>query len=483
MKPTARSLILVVLAVLLISLACRMGPFGAKTAPSATPGSGGQAGGQTGAQAANTAAPVSANSTGSGQFTLKTPSSGLDKLPAYRQDFTGTIKGTYQGQPYDYSETVVRLVSGADETDQIDASTNSQVLSLFNARLGNVLYSQQASAQTCQAGTAEGKTPGTNLALKLPPVRNAAFSQNESLNGTAAALYTFDQKSVPNQAGQNGTASGKLWMDPVSGVVLKYELTVQVNDGDFSGEQTWSYTLQPGEVSLALPEGCQPVLASFPTLPGAQDVQNQPGFMTYTVSSTLAEARKFYLSALPAAGWEPLPTTSAQTDASETYNPTVMTFTRANADGSGQGVVVQISDQSGTLTVVAQTFRTQTAVQASESSASQPTVETGDAADEVTQEPSVQTGQAGLPDDFPTYPGGQMVTQTAAIRMITTSDSQDQVTEYYSSTLANAGWEKTLENNAGGTVMQTWQKDGLSVMVTSTVTGGTTRVVIMTMPK
>ncbi|MBE0698953.1 MAG: hypothetical protein IH586_18705, partial [Anaerolineaceae bacterium] len=280
MQKTRRTIIIILFALLLASLACQIG--GSRPQSPTTP--------DDPAQQVNPDQPartvetsVTENQIGQGGLVLRSPAAGLEALVEYRQIFSSTLNGTYKGQPYAYSETVERIVSAADETSKVEASTNGEALYLFTARLGETLYTQQAAGQPCRAAPAGEKQPAINPARKLPPVNGAVFQLNETLGSTPAAYYTFDQSAIRSQAGKNGKATGKLWVTEQGGAVLKYELVVQVADGDFTGERTWRYELlpadpssPPGSLTQVLPQGCQPLLLDFPTLPGAQNVQNQP---------------------------------------------------------------------------------------------------------------------------------------------------------------------------------------------------------------
>src|SRR5512135_860491 len=104
-----------VLAILLGSLACQLTTglpakapsTAATTAPSTL---------QTGA------APSSAGASTS-SLVPTTGTLGLDAFTSYRQTYTNSLQGTFQGKPYTSTTTIDRQVTGNDETSLVQSSS------------------------------------------------------------------------------------------------------------------------------------------------------------------------------------------------------------------------------------------------------------------------------------------------------------------------------------------------------------------------
>lgn len=467
MKITRRTLLFFMLALSLMAVSCQPrpiatapvqgGPAGATQVspaqqPDATKISGGEAGSTEGAQ---------------GQFMLDMPDQGLSALKSYRQRLTSTIEGTLQGQPFAYSETVERTVSAADETERVEATTNGEALYRYGARLGETFYSQTNADTPCRAAPAAEHPMNENPARKLPPVYGAAA-------GTAG-VYTFDARAVPNVAGKNDQGSGEISLAGQGGMVTRYDLAVEVKEGEFIGMRTWHYTLEVGDFTLALPPNCMPLL-DLPLPPGAADVVNQPGIMLYTIQTSQEEVRQFYLSALAEAGWKPLPSTSVAPDPNAPKDVVVLTFTKANPNGSGRVAVIQLIESEGALKAAIQEIRAKKAVESYDP-------EEVSAAPEDDKEQHAEdqppADQPKLPEGLPEYPDGKIMAENESMVMFTTPDSPEAVIEFYTDTLEQAGWEQIQEMNAQGTMMRTWQKGDERVRIAVSEQGGETTVMLM----
>jgi hypothetical protein len=216
---------------------------------------------------------------GSGTFHLTDPAVGLDTLVTW-------------------SATLVFSMEDAD-------GSRSETLQV--ARTDNLLYQRVPGDETCsitQVPTEAPIDPDTGLmlispaALRLPAVIGATEAGSDH--------YTFDRTAL----GMHGinTAAGEIWIDPTSGVVLQYHLTVEAG-ADFFGEGNtgtliWDYTLRT-DVST-MPEGCTPIMADVPLMADAQNVERMQGSLVFTSPSDVLSGAAFYQQHFDAAGWEAL---------------------------------------------------------------------------------------------------------------------------------------------------------------------------------
>ena len=462
MKITYRTLILILIVLLLSAVSCQKAP---ETAAPRSP-----------VQPTSAATKVSggASEISTGQFVLDVPDQGLSARASYRQRLTSTIKGTLEGQPYSYSETVERTVSGTDETTWVEATTNGDVLYLYTARLGETVYSQTNPESPCRAAPAAEQPVRKNPALKLPPVYGAALMKKESLDGMPAASYAFDGRAVPNVAGKTDDAAGELWLADQGNTLLRYDLTVQVKEGDFTGERAWRYTLETGDFDPTLPQNCQPLL-DIPIPPNAEDVVNQPGFTRYTVQSGYEGVRQFYLTAMPGAGWEPLPATRMGPDAGAPKDVVVLTFAKANADAGGRVAVIQLIEADKGLIAAVQVIETKIAVKSYDPSEKAPAPGEDD---EQPSEPEGPVVQPKLPDVVVAYPGGTVVAENEAMVMFTTPDTPEKVMEFYTAAFEEDGWQQIEDTSVQGTLMRCWEKGAQQVRIVVSKQANWTSVII-----
>ena len=129
-------------------------------------------------------------------------------------------------------------------------------------------------------------------------------------------------------------------------ILVKYLLT-STGSADYFGEGiagtlTQDYELSGvGEpVTIQLPAGCPGGKIDAPLLPGAANVVNTPGVLTYDTSSSVAEAAAFYQNQMAGLGWTlPNPADVTPTGAS-------LYFQKGNQD-----LNVSITTNNGVTTV------------------------------------------------------------------------------------------------------------------------------------
>lgn len=392
---------------------------------------------------------------------LGNPSAGLDQLTAYRQTLTQTTRSADGEQ----AQTVERLVS--DQNESILVSGDS--LYLFATRLDGFRYSQDQPGAACRAEpVADAPALDQNLAQRLPPVSGMQEAGQEQINGLPATHYTFDQSSLSDAGGVLQSAEGEAWLAQDSGLVLKYELTVQLKSADFNGSRSWSYQLeQLEEAAVILPSPCQPVLADLPTLPNPADVTHLPGFTLYYAATSRAEVVTFYYDQLTAQGWEALPG-SAPEQADLSSAVTAISFARPHQDGA-QVLVIQLSEVEGRLQVIAQSVLTMKPLH---SAASAAPVE--QAEDDSEEPPSSEPGV--LPADLPEYPGATILTEIENMRMLTTPDEPDKVIEFFKAELLPLGWTLEQEINQGEMASLMFTRDGHTLAITVVVADGATQI-------
>ena len=391
-------------------------------------------------------------------WSLSQPAAGLDALTSYHQSFSSSLKGTYQGKPYEASSSVDRRVNGQDESSLLNSTTTGEnPFYLQFARLDSQAYVQQKAGQACRApDLTDRPDQNYNPAGRLPPVFGASSLGSEPLAGPAAVHYRFDASSVRNQAGRNGTAVGDVWVAQDGGAVLKYQLTVEFKDGDFIGTRAWTYSLDEVNkgTSVVLPEGCLPILIDLPSLPGAADLLSIPGFLRYTASSNIDAAVKFFQDQLPAKNWYTLPGDKPQAESA------LLKFARSMADGSGQVLAVQLAAQGQDVVVVIQIIKTHKPIQAVTPAAPNVTP----SAQETTETPGTGPG-ATLPEGLPVYPGAQVIMQNSEVLMCQAKAPVDQVAKYYQDQMTAAGWSLIDNTSMGGVTTQSWEKGGARLML------------------
>lgn len=407
---------------------------------------------------------------------LENPAAGLDALTGYRQAYTHTLKGSWQAQPYESAQAVERAVRGADSVLRAsEASTGSAPVAFFSGRIGGFFYSQSAAGSACRAEPAESApADSSDPARQLPPVYGMQPAGSEDLDGQPALRYTFDARSLidPDHAIQ--TASGEAWLAEDGGLLLKFQLTVEIASADFTSTRTWSYQLiQTGvDEALRLPAGCQPVLADLPVLPGAADVMQMPGFQRYSAGSGRADAVAFYHAQLTGLGWLPLPG-SAPEEADLSEDLTVLAYAQPYYEG-GRLLVIQLSESGGKVQVTAQSALTKAPVQMD-------SMDTAAAAESEAEDepPADDSAPAALPTDLPIYPGATVVTKIENAAILQVEASVAEIADFYESELRSAGWTLYQRFEHEGMVALNWSRENAHLTVTIRPAGdGSTQVMI-----
>jgi hypothetical protein len=285
---------------------------------------------------------------GSGTFNLPDPQLGLSDLAGYKATLTLSFDGTRDGQPRKWSKTYVMLVSKEPAVRQLTVETTgvANAEPVFMAELDGVDYEVRGQ-NPCAASAVE---QGYSLSDRLEPARfldyviGADAAGSETVNKVAADHYTFDQRAMGKQGPVQST--GELWVASTGGYVVKYLLTTKANADVFGngteGTLSWDYELTDvgKPVKIKLPADCPGGMVAAPQLPGATNVINTPGVLTYDTSTSLADAAAFYQDKIPGLGWK----LRGQADVTDTK--ALMDYTQGDQDMS-----IFITADAGVTTV------------------------------------------------------------------------------------------------------------------------------------
>ncbi len=258
---------------------------------------------------------------GSGPFNLPDPKVGLSDLPSYSATLTMSFSGTQNGQPEQWSRKFVMLVSKDPAVRQLtvaDTGSSGAAQSVYMAELDGADYQVQGQ----DACTASAVKQGNSLsdvgepAGYLPYVLGADEAGSSTVNSVAAKHYTFDQQALGQENLTQST--GEAWVASDGGYVVKYLLTTQAKEDYFGagteGTLTWDYEVTGigKPVTVKLPASCPGGMVNAPLLPGASNVVNIPGQVSYDTSTSLKDAAAFYQKQIPALGWALQNTASVQ---------------------------------------------------------------------------------------------------------------------------------------------------------------------------
>jgi len=471
-QPAKIHTLLAVLALILSSVACQMT---AKKADNIGKESSPAQEGQPATKSQETERPAPQKGLPKGDVDLADPAQGMEGLLRYRQQFSLMVDGA----PYNASQVIVREVMGEDHTLRVtDQSTGNPPVDFRSTRMGGYNYTQDREGAACRAEPVVNESTPSNPVMRLPAAFGMQESGREKIENLAAVQYTFDENSLIDHEGVVQSASGQVWVTEDSGLVLKYELVVEIEGKEFSGTYHWSYTLSPvnQDLVIRLPDGCLPVLADLPVPLEAADVTNLPGFQQYTTSAAQQELVNFYNEQLSKQGWTALPGSAPDQLDLDTL-PVVQSFTQPYLDGS-QVLVIQLNEKDGALQVILQTVLTKQPVEFSTGSlpsAEQVEIEENHEANPTDSQSPV------LPKDLPIYPGAKITTHMDSLIFFEVPDQAANVADFYTQALEKAGW--TLEQKAGTETMISlmWSKEGQAMVVTIQEQGQATQVSIIAM--
>ena len=253
---------------------------------------------------------------GPGSFDLTDTRVGLDELSTYKATLTIAFDGTKDGQPHQWSSTYEALYTKEPLARQVtiqqtgETSEEEPQLPAWMAEKDGAAYEIGADG-SCTASVFDSQNPLGGLldpAGLLTVVFGAEEAGQETVNGVAAAHYTFDERALV-QNGRN-KSTGEMWVASEGGFIVRYLVTTEGNadyfGGGMEGTLTRDYQLtdvnQP--LTIELPADCPAGLVNAPLLPDASIVMNLPSLLAYDTGTSVLEARAFYEQELAKLGWQ-----------------------------------------------------------------------------------------------------------------------------------------------------------------------------------
>ncbi|HZW05078.1 MAG TPA: hypothetical protein VFF68_14185, partial [Anaerolineaceae bacterium] len=404
---------------------------------------------------------------------------GLSDLGSYQVSYKKSVQGMLDGAPYESSTTIVRSLVTAQPGEEatVDSLGPEGIrVYLHYVRMGDERYYQSAPDQPCK-GSLHSVSVGLigHPAALLPAVTDPQPAGSEVINGIETIRYPLNT-DVLGLAPEAGTVTGSLWIAEPGGYLVKYSLNYQPAAAAGNGleaEQTIEYEIsRVNEIEqIDLPAACMPILTDIPAMPNATRVERRSGLMSYYSAATRPEVAAFYTEALPALGWQPDPAEEGDPDAGLSYSK----------DGSLLNILLEPDEEGLLLVSVLLSDPAQLTLlpPADIEDFELPEGDAGLAAEAPTEAP-IDPLLLGLPPDVPLYPGATQVQSMSGMGVsFSTSDSVDQVAQFYSDVFTQAGWQSSpIPAQAGG--MMIWMKgNGLLNLSIQAVDDGTTRVSIM----
>jgi hypothetical protein len=293
---------------------------------------------------------------GSGPFNLAEMAAGLTNLSSYKAVLTLSFDGTNAGQPNKWSKTygmISQKNPAARQLTIVKTGALADLTPVYMAEMNGAAYEVRGETG-CVANV---KEEGRALAARMEPagfltaVHGADEAGSETVNAVAAKHYTFDDRALGQM--KRAKSRGELWVAVSGGYIVRYRVTTTADAVYFgegiAGVLTWDYELsdvnQP--VTIQLPEDCPDGMVDAPLLPGAANIENLPGSLSYNTSSKPAEAAAFYQKQIPSTGWI-LDDNQASTDDTTLF----LSFTRKDRQ-----MMVTITTDAGVTTVSIQVVR------------------------------------------------------------------------------------------------------------------------------
>jgi hypothetical protein len=269
---------------------------------------------------------------GPGRFDLTDTRGGLAELSSYRSVLTVSFDGSRAGQPLRWSRT-----STLQATKSPPARRLTVAVSGTGAESGETSLAEKNGAAYAWSATnpctATSLDPANSTLQQMEPaasltgVLGAEEAGRETLNGAETTRYTFDERALAESS--LNKSRGELWLATKGGYLVRYRLTTTGDSTYFRdatrGTLTWDYELKEinRPLSIDLPAACAPGLVDAPMLPGASDVQSQPGVLQYHTTTSLADAVAFYKKQFVALGWTPPSQSNPMQDALLAADPEV----------------------------------------------------------------------------------------------------------------------------------------------------------------
>lgn len=400
---------------------------------------------------------------GPGDFILEDTRAGLADLSSYKATLELSFEGFRDGRSELWSKTYVMFTTKEPAARQLSIEKTGDLPDLdavFMAEWDGVAYESRGETG-CNATVID---PENLLAETwepagfLTPLLGAEETSPETVNGVAAAHYTFDERAFG--LSDIAQSTGDVWVASEGGYIVKYLLTTE-GEADYFGEGaegrlTWNYQLTDVNASLAIeiPADCPAGLVDAPLMPDATSTLNMPGVLAYHTASDLAEVAAFYQEQLPTLGWqlegEPGPVITG------THDLPVTTAVLPFSQGAQQLSVFISLGEDGSEVFVLDTSSG-----------------TGDL------QADTEEGAGGLVAFL--LPDATNVENTAGILTFDTSLTPDEAAAYYEELLPTLGWAPMSAPGIGGAgsmLLYTQGTQVLSVLI-ATDEGVTTITVII----
>ncbi len=408
---------------------------------------------------------------------LPDPQVGLTELPAYLAGFRQDMVGTLKGEPYErHTYLLLSRDTSSDDYDFMNLSSGTGLID-YQSRvlsLDHTFYRWTQPDPSCQ-GSDQAPAEGEVLepASLLLPVMQADKLGSETVNEIDSTHYQFTEDDLNGV--ENGTVvAGDVWIANQDGYVVKYSLVVTppTNSAtdDLSVTQTWSYDLSIPEAGsgIILPPNCQAVPLDLPLPTDTQDVRRTGGNVSFVTGSTARQVVDYYAAALPDTGWaapDTLPDGEIELPYMATFTQAEQTLDLVLDEAESNGIRVDIFIRTPQMSIL--------------SEGTQPTATTVPSGSGVpTPVATIDPSASGLPDDIPLYPGATDLFSMDTVTMFSSTDDIGVIQEYYKQAMPDNGWSLSLEQNAEGTQLQQWSKNGVEIFITMTADSGRVTVVI-----
>jgi hypothetical protein len=418
--------------------------------------------------------PVISNLAGSSGKLLTTPSVGLNSLKSYHASLHQDVVGTLGDSPFERHTQIELTRAPADGNYDVQLTlqgSDEPTTYLRILALGKASYIWNSKDRPCRGAiddqTASELIDPTYLLLAVSAATKAG---TETVNGTEATHYRFDQTGLPF-ADPKPSASGEVWIANRGGFVVKYSLNIPAPaKPDLHGMlvgQTLSYELSEtdGTATVALPKGCVEVLTDIPVMSDAQSLIQQNGLTSYRTPSSAAQVLDFYNKGLSAKGWHvdrKIPTGEVKLPFTILFSIGARNISLHLAAANPNGVDVTILLMSSAGPTPATT--TQPGANATPTTGIVPTVE---------------KSKSGLPKDVPLYPGATGLTSLVPeMIQFQTGDAVDVVSQWYQDNMPTQQWTLMNSLKQGNGIIQMWTKDKRIVTITILPQGNKTLVMI-----
>jgi hypothetical protein len=403
---------------------------------------------------------------------------GLNELDSYQATYSKTVQGTLNGSPYETSTKITRtaILSQPAEDSTIDSfGADGARVYLHYIRLEDRYYYQNGADQPCK-GAMDVEPAGFvgHPAAMLPRVTDPQPAGGETVNGIETTRYELTAAALGSNP-EKGRVSGSLWIANQGGFVVKYSLQydpLAATGQGLEASQTIEYQIsQVNQIApIELPSNCIPILADVPAMPVATELERRSGLMSYYTASEQTDVAAFYIAELAPLGW--------QIDEREEGDPEAgLSYSK---DGHLLKILLDARDEGLLVSVLHSNPEHLTPLPPGDLSDFELPEDTSNPDATSPPEPTLDPVQLGLPPDVPLYPGARNVQSMSGMgASFITGDSVEQVIQFYTEMLTQAGWQSTPMPSQAGEMM-IWMKGNAMLNLSVQSSGdGSTQISIM----